>query len=43
MTFTYVSRRKDKIAKCKDSKMQYAESLTLDQKGAAWREGAQVI
>lgn len=37
-TFTYVSTRKDKITKCKDSKTQDAESLTLDQNGAAWRE-----
>lgn len=29
-TFTYVSRRKDKTTKCKDSKMQCADSLTLD-------------
>lgn len=42
-TSTYVSRKKDKITKCKDSKKQYAESLTLDQKSAACREGAQVI
>lgn len=37
-TFTYISTRKDKITKCKDSKTQDAESLTLDQNGAAWRE-----
>lgn len=35
-TFTYISRRKDKVTEFKDTKMQYAKSLTLDQKGTAW-------
>lgn len=38
--FTYVSMRKDKTTKCKDSKTQDAERQT---QSAAWREGAQVI